>query len=159
MDRYLKELFCLIKRMVKFSACSLIISSFTPFHSIILKNPRRFSTNIPYYYSTKSRIISSYTQNAQLHTEDTMVARRYSPPLFRYIINLLFFFLGCFEHFMNENLNENVFWLYWCSIAPMMEWTDNHYRTLARLISKHAWLYTEMLAAETIVYQKGNLVS
>jgi tRNA-dihydrouridine synthase len=44
-------------------------------------------------------------------------------------------------------------------VAPMMDWTDNHYRTLARLISKHAWLYTEMLAAETIVYQKGNLVS
>ncbi|XP_052170151.1 uncharacterized protein LOC127786656 isoform X2 [Diospyros lotus] len=45
----------------------------------------------------------------------------------------------------------------WFSVAPMMDWTDNHYRTLARLISKHAWLYTEMLAAETIVYQKGNL--
>ncbi|TYI58057.1 hypothetical protein E1A91_D11G326100v1, partial [Gossypium mustelinum] len=44
-------------------------------------------------------------------------------------------------------------------MAPMMEWTDNHYRTLARLISKHAWLYTEMLAAETIVYQQGNLVT
>ncbi|GKU88624.1 hypothetical protein SLEP1_g2863 [Rubroshorea leprosula] len=43
------------------------------------------------------------------------------------------------------------------SVAPMMDWTDNHFRTLARLISKHAWLYTEMLAAETIVYQKGNL--
>ncbi|CAL0326186.1 unnamed protein product [Lupinus luteus] len=45
----------------------------------------------------------------------------------------------------------------WFSVAPMMDWTDHHYRTLARLISKHAWLYTEMLAAETIVYQKGNL--
>ncbi|VVA34288.1 PREDICTED: tRNA [Prunus dulcis] len=45
----------------------------------------------------------------------------------------------------------------WFSVAPMMEWTDNHYRTLARLISKNAWLYTEMLAAETIVYQKDNL--
>ncbi|CAK8565071.1 unnamed protein product [Lathyrus sativus] len=45
----------------------------------------------------------------------------------------------------------------WFSVAPMMDWTDNHYRTLARLMSKHAWLYTEMLAAETIVYQKGNL--
>ncbi|GAV86065.1 Dus domain-containing protein [Cephalotus follicularis] len=43
------------------------------------------------------------------------------------------------------------------SVAPMMEWTDNHYRTLARLISKHSWLYTEMLAAETIVYQAQNL--
>ncbi|KAL8500816.1 hypothetical protein ACS0TY_020411 [Phlomoides rotata] len=45
----------------------------------------------------------------------------------------------------------------WFSIAPMMDFTDNHYRTLARLISKHAWLYTEMIAAETIVFQKGNL--
>ncbi|QHO53425.1 tRNA-dihydrouridine(20/20a) synthase [Arachis hypogaea] len=45
----------------------------------------------------------------------------------------------------------------WFSVAPMMDWTDHHYRTLARLISKHSWLYTEMLAAETIVYQKGNL--
>ncbi|XWS77406.1 hypothetical protein CRYUN_Cryun01aG0258700 [Craigia yunnanensis] len=111
--------------MVKFSAYSLIISSFTPFYSIILKNPRRFSINIPYNYSTKSRTTSSYIQNAKIHTEDVMVARRYLPPLF--------------------------------SVAPMMDWTDNHYRTLARLISKHAWLYTEMLAAETIVYQKGNL--
>ncbi|XP_061353379.1 uncharacterized protein LOC133298146 isoform X2 [Gastrolobium bilobum] len=46
----------------------------------------------------------------------------------------------------------------WFSVAPMMDWTDNHYRTLARLISKHAWLYTEMVAAETIVYQKDNLI-
>ncbi|XP_047324250.1 tRNA-dihydrouridine(20/20a) synthase-like [Impatiens glandulifera] len=45
----------------------------------------------------------------------------------------------------------------WFSVAPMMDWTDSHYRTLARLISKHAWLYTEMIAAETIVYQKGDL--
>ncbi|XP_040871401.1 tRNA-dihydrouridine(20/20a) synthase isoform X1 [Glycine max] len=45
----------------------------------------------------------------------------------------------------------------WFSVAPMMDWTDHHYRTLVRLISKHAWLYTEMLAAETIVHQKDNL--
>ncbi|XP_073142189.1 uncharacterized protein [Henckelia pumila] len=45
----------------------------------------------------------------------------------------------------------------WFSVAPMMDCTDNHYRTLARLISKHAWLYTEMIAAQTIVHQKGNL--
>ncbi|KAG6505356.1 tRNA-dihydrouridine(20/20a) synthase-like isoform X2 [Zingiber officinale] len=43
------------------------------------------------------------------------------------------------------------------SVAPMMDWTDNHYRTLARLISTHAWLYTEMVVAETIVHQKDNL--
>ncbi|XP_049936733.1 uncharacterized protein LOC116245931 [Nymphaea colorata] len=45
----------------------------------------------------------------------------------------------------------------WFSVAPMMDWTDNHYRTLARLISKHAWLYTEMVVAETIVHQQENL--
>lgn len=55
-------------------------------------------------------------------------------------------------------LNFTLFLLFTSSIAPMMGWTDNHYRTLARLISKHAWLYTEMLAAETIVYQEDNLV-
>lgn len=38
-----------------------------------------------------------------------------------------------------------------------MDWTDNHYRTLARLISKHAWVYTEMVVAETIVHQADNL--
>ncbi|KAK4786298.1 hypothetical protein SAY86_002987 [Trapa natans] len=43
------------------------------------------------------------------------------------------------------------------SVAPMMDWTDHHYRTLARLISKHAWLYTEMIAVDTIVHQKDNL--
>lgn len=45
------------------------------------------------------------------------------------------------------------------SVAPMMEWTDNHFRTLARIISKHAWLYTEMVVAETIVHQQDNLVN
>ncbi|CAN0917350.1 tRNA-dihydrouridine(20/20a) synthase [Linum grandiflorum] len=43
------------------------------------------------------------------------------------------------------------------SVAPMMDCTDNHYRTLARFISKHAWLYTEMLTAPTIVSHEGNL--
>ncbi|XP_037409740.1 uncharacterized protein LOC119272335 isoform X2 [Triticum dicoccoides] len=43
------------------------------------------------------------------------------------------------------------------SVAPMMDWTDNHYRTLARLISRHAWLYIEMVVAETIVHQKDKL--
>ncbi|KAH0730891.1 hypothetical protein KY285_001805 [Solanum tuberosum] len=46
----------------------------------------------------------------------------------------------------------------WFSVAPMMKWTDNHYRTLAHLISRKTWLYPEMLADETIVYQCGNLV-
>ncbi|PIA53607.1 hypothetical protein AQUCO_00900287v1 [Aquilegia coerulea] len=45
----------------------------------------------------------------------------------------------------------------WFSVAPMMEFTDNHYRTLARIISKHSWLYTEMVVAETLVHQQDNL--
>ncbi|GAB2216019.1 hypothetical protein Droror1_Dr00023786 [Drosera rotundifolia] len=46
------------------------------------------------------------------------------------------------------------FFVVHCSVAPMMDWTTNNYRTLARLIPKHAWLYTEMIAAETIVIRK-----
>ncbi|CAK9189356.1 unnamed protein product [Sphagnum troendelagicum] len=45
----------------------------------------------------------------------------------------------------------------WFSVAPMMDWTDNHYRTLARLISRRAWLYTEMIVADAINHQQENL--
>lgn len=45
------------------------------------------------------------------------------------------------------------------SVAPMMDWTNNHFRTIARLMSKHAWLYTEMVVDDTINYQQDNLVS
>ena len=38
----------------------------------------------------------------------------------------------------------------------MMDWTDNHYMTLTPLISRHAWLYTEMVVVETIVQQYHN---
>jgi hypothetical protein len=31
------------------------------------------------------------------------------------------------------------------SVAPMMDWTDVHYRQLARIISKRTWLWTEMV--------------
>lgn len=43
------------------------------------------------------------------------------------------------------------------SVAPMMDYTDNHFRTLARLLTRHAWLYTEMVVADTIVHQERNL--
>uniref|UniRef100_A0A2P2LEQ4 tRNA-dihydrouridine20/20a synthase isoform X1 n=1 Tax=Rhizophora mucronata TaxID=61149 RepID=A0A2P2LEQ4_RHIMU len=111
--------------MVNLSRCSLI-SSYTPFHSIVLRKQHRFSLGACYKTTTKSRGQSAYLQAHQHQTKAEMVAKHYFPPLF--------------------------------SVAPMMDWTDNHYRTLARLISKHAWLYTEMVAAETIVYQEGNLV-
>jgi tRNA-dihydrouridine synthase A len=38
------------------------------------------------------------------------------------------------------------------SVAPMMEWTDRHYRYFARLMSKHALLYTEMVTTGAIIH-------
>ena len=38
------------------------------------------------------------------------------------------------------------------SVAPMMDWTDLHYRQLARLLSKNVWLYTEMVVDSTLIY-------
>ena len=37
------------------------------------------------------------------------------------------------------------------SVAPMMGWTDRHYRYFLRLISKHALLYTVMITTGAIV--------
>lgn len=38
------------------------------------------------------------------------------------------------------------------SVAPMMDYTDLHYRQLARLMSKNTWLYTEMVVDKTILH-------
>lgn len=38
------------------------------------------------------------------------------------------------------------------SIAPMMDWTDTHYRYFARLISRHALLYTEMVTTGAVLH-------
>lgn len=37
------------------------------------------------------------------------------------------------------------------AVAPMIDWTDRHYRFLARQLSRHALLYTEMIVAEAIL--------
>jgi len=37
-------------------------------------------------------------------------------------------------------------------VAPMMELTDRHYRVLARLLSRHTLLWTEMLTARAVVH-------
>lgn len=34
----------------------------------------------------------------------------------------------------------------------MMDWTDLHYRQLARMISRHTWLYTEMVVDKTLIH-------
>ena len=37
-------------------------------------------------------------------------------------------------------------------VAPMMEWTDRHYRYFARLISAHTLLYTEMVTTGALIH-------
>jgi len=37
-------------------------------------------------------------------------------------------------------------------VAPMMELTDRHYRFLARLLTKHTLLYTEMLTCKAVIH-------
>jgi tRNA-dihydrouridine synthase A len=38
------------------------------------------------------------------------------------------------------------------SIAPMLDWTDRHYRYFARLISRHTLLYTEMVTTGALIH-------
>ena len=38
------------------------------------------------------------------------------------------------------------------SIAPMLDWTDRYYRHFARMLSTHAWLYTEMINTGAILH-------
>lgn len=38
------------------------------------------------------------------------------------------------------------------SIAPMMAYTDRHFRYLMRLITRHTVLYTEMVTAQAVIY-------
>ncbi|MBK1850104.1 tRNA dihydrouridine(20/20a) synthase DusA [Marinobacter sp. 1-4A] len=38
------------------------------------------------------------------------------------------------------------------SVAPMMDWTTPHYRYLARLLSRHTLLYTEMVTTGALIH-------
>jgi len=38
------------------------------------------------------------------------------------------------------------------SVAPMMNHTDRHFRTLLRLISRHVMLYTEMITTGALLH-------
>jgi tRNA-dihydrouridine synthase A len=38
------------------------------------------------------------------------------------------------------------------SVAPMMDWTDRHCRSLHRIISRHTWLYTEMVTTGALLH-------
>ncbi|RYG47650.1 tRNA dihydrouridine(20/20a) synthase DusA, partial [archaeon] len=41
------------------------------------------------------------------------------------------------------------------SIAPMMEWTDRHYRYMMRLMTRHTKLYTEMMVDNMLIHSKN----
>ena len=45
------------------------------------------------------------------------------------------------------------------SIAPMLDWTDKHYRYFARLMSKETLLYTEMVTTGAILHGKGDYLA
>ena len=38
------------------------------------------------------------------------------------------------------------------SVAPMMDWTDRHFRYFARLISRRTLLYTEMVTTGALIH-------
>ncbi|WP_026121826.1 tRNA dihydrouridine(20/20a) synthase DusA [Paraburkholderia kururiensis] len=38
------------------------------------------------------------------------------------------------------------------SVAPMMDWTDRHCRAFHRFVSRHAWLYTEMVTTGALIH-------
>ncbi|MGL4476222.1 MAG: tRNA dihydrouridine(20/20a) synthase DusA [Shewanella sp.] len=42
------------------------------------------------------------------------------------------------------------------SVAPMLDWTDRHYRYFARLMSANTLLYTEMVTTGAILHGKGD---
>ena len=41
------------------------------------------------------------------------------------------------------------------AIAPMVDFTDRHFRFFMRLLSKKCFLYTEMLNEHAIIYAKN----
>lgn len=45
------------------------------------------------------------------------------------------------------------------SIAPMLDWTDRHYRYFARLMSAKALLYTEMVTTGAILHGRGDYLA
>jgi tRNA-dihydrouridine synthase A len=45
------------------------------------------------------------------------------------------------------------------SIAPMLDWTDKHYRYFARLMSVNALLYTEMVTTGAILHGRGDYLA
>lgn len=45
------------------------------------------------------------------------------------------------------------------SVAPMLDWTDQHCRYFLRQITKHSLLYTEMVTTGALIYGKGDYLA
>ena len=52
----------------------------------------------------------------------------------------------------NESGAEKIFGKRRLCVAPMMDWTDRHCRYFMRLISRHAYLFTEMIPTGAILH-------
>ncbi|CAN6561733.1 unnamed protein product [Malus baccata var. baccata] len=131
------------------SSYSYSYSSVTPIHSVFLRTKNRGKLSFNLFQGTSS---STTTASTTTSTSTSSSSSQNHQLLSGSIPAAAAMVSSPATHPHHAHYPPPLF-----SVAPMMEWTDNHYRTLARLISKNAWLYTEMLAAETIVYQKDNL--
>ena len=58
-----------------------------------------------------------------------------------------------------ENKYEQLMKASTLSLAPMMDYTDRHFRHLVRLISSQMLCYTEMVAANTLVYERAGSIN
>ena len=56
---------------------------------------------------------------------------------------------------ISKSLKTNELANYRLSVAPMMDWTDRHFRVLVRQITKKSLLYTEMIVAQALHYSKN----
>lgn len=64
--------------------------------------------------------------------------------------------ISCFRFigkYMQTQLNRTF------SIAPMLDWTDRHYRYFARLMSSEVLLYTEMVTTGAIIHGRGDYLA
>jgi len=55
---------------------------------------------------------------------------------------------------MNSKVTKNSEGAYKFSVAPMMDYTDRHFRVIMRLISNRALLYTEMIVVNALKHSK-----
>lgn len=46
--------------------------------------------------------------------------------------------------------------MHMATVVHRMDWTDLHWRQFARLLSKHTWLWTEMVVDQTLIHQHPN---